>query len=480
MVADRRPTGQLAELRAAARSVRGRTTISVLLVVALACLAGGLTLLAVLRVLIAEDTAKAARLRVNEMSRQVSEALASQHPLVDLPVSDPNDEFVQVIDANGLVVGGSANVGGLAPQIPPASDRPVEIDGPLEESPVVVVSGSAYDGNARYTVLVGHSLYAVGDATRVIVEMLAVGLPLLLTIIGLTIWISIGRALAPVEAIRSEVDSISSVLDRRVPVPDSDDEIARLARNMNGMLSRIEATMQRQRRFVADASHELRSPVAAIRQHAEVSLADPSRYAGEELAGSVLSETLRVQHLIDDLLLLASADEKLTDARRDPVDLDDLVFAEADKLRSSTTLQVEVGSVSAGRVDGDSHALQRLLRNLVDNAARHAVARISLGLSERGPSGSPPNGPGPVDGPRTVTLTVADDGPGIPEADRTRVLERFVRLDTARTRGDGGGGLGLAIVAEVARAHHATVRIDDGPLGGARIELEFPASTDSA
>jgi signal transduction histidine kinase len=227
------------------------------------------------------------------------------------------------------------------------------------------------------------------------------------------------------------------------------------------MLARLEQSVAKQRGFVADASHELRSPVAAIRQHAEVSLADPTRYPGGELATTVLVETMRVQRLIEDLLLLARADERSLEAGREPVDLDDLVFEEATRLREITPLRVDTGAVSAGRVDGNPDALRRLLHNLADNAARHAVQRIELGLAEH---------------PDHVLLSVEDDGPGIPAADRERVLERFVRLDAARARDDGGSGLGLAIVAELARAHNAELRIGTGALGGARVEVSFPRS----
>jgi signal transduction histidine kinase len=165
-------------------------------------------------------------------------------------------------------------------------------------------------------------------------------------------------------------------------------------------------------------------------------------------------------------LLLARADENSLDAGREPVDLDDVVFEEASRLRGSTTrggnpLRVDTGAVSAGRVDGNPDALRRLLHNLADNAARHAVQRIELGLAEH---------------PDHVLLTVEDDGPGIPADDRERVLERFVRLDASRARDDGGSGLGLAIVAELARAHHAQLRIGTGELGGARVEVSFPRS----
>jgi signal transduction histidine kinase len=282
--------------------------------------------------------------------------------------------------------------------------------------------------------------------------------------VAATTWTVVGRALAPVEAIRAEVDAISAAaLHRRVPDPPADDEIGRLARTMNRMLARLERAQARQRRLVADASHELRSPVAAIRQHAEVALAHPGRTTTTELAGTVLAEDLRLQRLAEDLLLLTKADEHSLALRRRPVDLDDLVFEEAGRLRDATRLRVDTAAVSAARVEGDAAALARVLRNLADNAARHAGGRLAFSVAER-------------DG--LAVLRVDDDGPGIPVADRERVFERFVRLDDARARDDGGSGLGLAIVAELVAAHGGTVAVAASPLGGARVEVALPRLAD--
>jgi signal transduction histidine kinase len=288
----------------------------------------------------------------------------------------------------------------------------------------------------------------------------------LLAVVAVTTWFVVGRALAPVEAIRAEVDAISaSALHRRVPDPPADDEIGRLSTTMNRMLDRLERAQARQRRLVSDASHELRSPVAAIRQHAEVALAHPDRATTTELATTVLAEDLRLQRLAEDLLLLTRADEHTLALRRRPVDLDDLVFDEARRLRGVSGLRVDTARVSAGRVEGDAAGLRRVLRNLGDNATRHANRRVAFSLAER-------------DG--VVLLEVDDDGPGVPEADRERVFERFVRLDDARARDDGGSGLGLAIVAELVAAHGGTVTLASSPIGGTRVEVSLPRLTDPA
>jgi len=230
-------------------------------------------------------------------------------------------------------------------------------------------------------------------------------------------------------------------------------------------LRRVARAEAAQRRFVSDASHELRSPVATVRQHAEVALAHPGRADAGALAGTVLDEAVRMQRLVDDLLLLARADESaLLRAGRRAVDLDDLVLEEVRRLRAARPdLRVDAAAVGAARVTGDADALRRLVRNLGENAARHARARVAFALSD------------PGDG--WARLVVEDDGPGIPAADRDRVFERFVRLDEARSRGAGGAGLGLAIVAEVAAAHRGRAEAGEAAeLGGARFAVTLPSA----
>jgi signal transduction histidine kinase len=228
------------------------------------------------------------------------------------------------------------------------------------------------------------------------------------------------------------------------------------------MLARLQGAQSAQRRFVSDASHELRTPTASIRQHAEVALAHPDRVTVAGLAEPVHAEALRLQRLIDDLLLLARADEAGLALRRVAVDVDDLVLAEADRLRP-TVRRVDTSGVTAGRVLGDPAGLRRVLRNLADNATRHASSAVAFGIAT---------------GDGSVTVMVDDDGSGIPAAERVRVLDRFVRLADARARDEGGSGLGLAIVAELVAAHGGTVAIADAPLGGARVTVTLPGVQD--
>jgi signal transduction histidine kinase len=480
--------------------VRVRTTVAAVVVAGLAMAVGGLALMAVLRDTLTREVEAAARLRAEDVVSLLASDPAGRRPLA---VDDPDEWIIQVLDEGGRVVRSSPNAEGRGPLARPrpgeSSEVAVKAGGPIEEDGrylAVAVSagtppaggpggaspgGGSTDGPpadasaggpaggsalAGWTVVVARSTETVTEATAAVGGLLGVGLPLLLAVVAGTTWFVVGRALAPVEAIRAEVDAISaSALHRRVPDPPADDEIGRLSVTMNRMLERLERAQARQRRLVSDASHELRSPVAAIRQHAEVALAHPGRTTISELAATVLAEDLRLQRLAEDLLLLTRADEHTLALRRRPVDLDDLVFDEARRLRGVTGLRVDTAQVSAGRVEGDAAGLRRVLRNLGDNAARHANRRVSFSVAER-------------DG--VVLLEVDDDGPGVPEADRERVFERFVRLDDARARDDGGSGLGLAIVAELVAAHGGTVTLASSPIGGTRVELSLPRLSDPA
>jgi signal transduction histidine kinase len=456
MAAERRRSWA-ALARGRSGTVRVRTTVAATLVVGVAMAIGAVALVAVLRVTLTREVLASAQLR----GADVAAVLEAGTPPGELAVGDPEDLLIQVLDAGGRVVASSPNVAGAPPVARLRPGESANVDVPIDNDDFLAVATAANTPTGRLTVVVARAVDVVGESTRIVSIMLAVGLPVLLLLVAATTWRVVGRALAPVEAIRNEVDEISAAeLHRRVPDPPGGDEITRLAQTMNRMLGRLERSSARQRRFIADASHELRSPVASIRQHAEVALAHPDRTTLAELAATVLTEDLRVQRLVEDLLLLARADEHTLQPRRRLVDLDDLVFEEASRLREATSLRVDTTAVSAGRIDGDAAGLRRVLRNLGDNAAHHARGRIVFALGQE-------NG--------AVVLTVDDDGPGIPEADRARVLERFVRLDDARARDAGGSGLGLAIVAELVGAHGGELGIAGSPLGGARVQIRLAA-----
>jgi signal transduction histidine kinase len=442
--------------RMLAGTVRFRATLAAVVVVGAALTVAAVALVATLHRTLTDQVRSAARIRAEE----VAASLESGTGPPALMVAEHDAQLVQVLDEAGGVVAASPNIAGAGAlaRLRPGESGPVHT--PLDDDPFLAVAVAADTPAGRRTVVVGQSLADVSEPAQVVTDLLLLGLPALLALVAVTTWRAAGRALAPVEAIRREVEEISAAeLHRRVPRPRTGDEIDRLASTVNHMLARLEGAQASQRRFVADASHELRSPVAAIRQHAEVALAHPDRAPTADLAATVRAESLRMQRLVDDLLLLAKADERTLGLRRAAVDLDDLVFDAAGRLRASTTVRVDTTGVSAGRVTGDAMGLLRVVQNLGENAARHARTTVSFGLSE-------------VD--NTVVLVVDDDGPGIPAPDRSRIFERFVRLDDARARDDGGSGLGLAIVAELVAAHGGSVSVGASCLGGARVEVIFP------
>lgn len=414
----------------------------------------------VLRRSLTDDVRNAANIRA-EAVKEVIEA--GSLPDV-LRVGDEEDEFVQVLDRAGEIVASSANVAGdpAVVRLGPGESRKIGV--PFEDESFLAVAVAADGSEGPYTVVTGRTLETVVESTRIVVNLLVVGLPLLLVVVATVTRRVVGRALAPVEAIRDEVETISTdELHRRVPDPATGDEIARLAGTMNQMLERLEEGQARQRRFVSDASHELRSPVASIRQHAEVALAHPTRASTPDLAGVVVAESLRLQRLVEDLLLLARMDENRADGHKEMIDLDDVVFAEVDHIRSMTDKAIDTSRVSAGRVIGDRSPLVRLVGNILDNAVRHARSSVAVSLAEDD---------------EHVLLAVDDDGLGIAAEERRRVFERFVRLQEARDRDSGGSGLGLAIVAEVAVAHGGSAAVVTSELGGARLEVRLPRVED--
>lgn len=371
----------------------------------------------------------------------------------------------QVVTANGRVAISSANLRGeprlftFSPGSPGAirtvATTPLGDNGPYR---VAAVSTPGATGT-RYLVYVGQPISEVSVSVTQLEAALAVGVPALLAVLAAITWWLVGRSLRPVDVLRRQAADITVTdLNRRVEIPPTKDELARLAVTLNDLLARLEGSFDQQRQFVADAAHELRSPVAAILSQLEVD----HRYA-EDGAGrrteATIREVWRMSQSVDDLLALARIDAapRLSTA---PVDLDDLVFTEVKALRSHTHLVVDASGVTAARVRGDAGLLVRAVRNLLDNAAHHARQRISVRLVRSG---------------EEALLTVADDGPGIEEQHRDKIFERFTRLSNGRSRDLGGVGLGLSIVHEVVAAHDGRVSVDDNA-PGARFTVRLPAA----
>jgi signal transduction histidine kinase len=384
-----------------------------------------------------------------------------------LLMTDQRVFAVQVIDASGVVIRRSASAPDtpLLPLDEFGSTLRSGFEDDLSPNDDMRMAGQRADtATGTYTVIVGAGSEAAEYTAATVALLLAFAAPVIASVAGAASYRLVKRSLRSVEAIRAQVAEISaSDLAERVPVPPQYDEISALAVTMNEMLARVEAGHEAQRRFVGDASHELRSPLASIISALEVAQDYPETLDDELRSGTLIPEAHRMQALVEDLLLLARADERGIVLREEDVHLDVLAEGEVTRLRRDTAFDIRFEAEPAVTV-GDLTGLGRVLRNLVDNAARHARSTIEITVVEEGPD---------------VLLVVADDGPGIPEADRQRVFDRFVRLDTARSREGGGSGLGLAIVAELVAAHRGTVEISDQPGGGARITVLLPVQTRS-
>lgn len=468
------------------RSVRARTSLFATAVVTVALVVAGIAVVWALRNNLSSQADLQAEVTAREVASQI--AVGTSYDKLNLPDGDTNP--VQVVDANHQVRAASDELttitGTSATAVTPAaptatasagsSDEDGDSDDDSGSAPgrsevsndVDYSTGRATvdDHTADYrfaavkatnpsgetaTVYAGAPLATEQNAVGTVVNAMLIGLPLLLAVVAGVTWLTTRRALRPVEGIRAELSAItaSSDLSRRVPEPDSHDEIARLAATTNETLAALEASVEQQRRFVADASHELRSPIASLRTQLEVAAAHPELL---DLDGAVL-DTVRLQVLAADLLLLARLDAG-EQQQGGPVALDELVLEQV--ARRTDRIPVHLTVKTPVRLNGSGSQLARVLGNLLDNAQRHATSTVSVTLRTEGP---------------TAVLEVADDGPGVSPEDRERIFERFVRLDDARSRDEGGAGLGLAIARDVIRSHGGDITVRDAAGGGALFEV---------
>ncbi|MFD9013576.1 sensor histidine kinase [Streptomyces sp. NPDC059552] len=446
-------------------SIRARTAAAAALAMAAVLAAGGLWLHALLRANLLDNTTGRAELAARKVAAQLDSRTLP--PGGRLPAPESGVDLVLVRDEAGRTVASTGSGTGDPKHTPDLAGAPRP--GPGEDSRSAVLPPARPGGERRAVVVVNapgaHTVYAmtvlgdVDDATRAVAIGLLAGAPPLTGFAAALAWWVTGRALRPVNAIRRELAAVTaSELDRRVPDPGGADEIARLARTVNDTLDRLERSDARQRQFTADASHELRNPLAAVRSRLEVALAmdRPDR----ESVGAALADTERLQRIAADLLLLARLDGGPV-PRSEPVDLALLAAEDAARRggpRGDARVSLRLDARAPVPASGDPARLERALANLVDNALRYARAEVVVRAAEH-------------DGWRLLEVT--DDGPGIPEADRDRVFERFVRLDADRGRASGGTGLGLAIAREIARAHGGDVRALPAPGGGARLVLRI-------
>ena len=443
-------------------SVRVRITLLATIAVAAGLAVGATLLVGSLRSALLDAQGGTGQRRAAELA-----ALAGRGPLpAELPALDAGRlTLLQVLDMNGRVVAASPQLRGL-PALMQPTDRHREVRDELDhigEGPWLVEPTPATLGGRPGVVLVITSLTDYKRSAELLRNSLLVSLPILILSVAGVVWVVVGRALRPVEAMRAEVEHITSErLDRRVPAPATGDEIGRLASTLNDMLDRLEESSNTQRRFVADASHELRTPIANIRVAMEVASAHPEQANWVDVAANVLEQDARMERMTDDLLLLGRTGETSVPLRLGPVDLGELVTAELSRAVPADRRLV-VSEVASVTVTGDREQLVRILSNLVENALRHARRQVTIGV---------------IAGSSSVELKVSDDGPGINRADREVVFDPFVRLDDHRDRHQGGVGLGLAIVRQVVLAHHGTIRVTDNEPGAVFV-VRLPLSGSS-
>jgi signal transduction histidine kinase len=369
----------------------------------------------------------------------------------------------QVLDASGHVLAASRTLAGM-PAVyllhagTTQAVRQKAADGVVPSEVQVVATRTTVAGRP-VVIIAATSTSLLHQLTTEIAARLLFTVPIALILAGLAVWLIVGRALRPVEHIRRAVTEITSAdLSRRVPEPGTPDEIGHLAHTMNDMLERLDDAARQQRRFVADASHELRTPLAAIRTTLDVGLAYPDRAPWPVIAERAVQQSARLEELINQLLLLAKADERQLAGQADEVDLAAVLrdtVAQLPGHRAEIDLRIAANLTTTG----DAANLGRLFRNIIDNALRYAAGRVVVSAAADG---------------EAVKVQIDDDGPGIPAADRARVFDRFVRLDSSRERGTGTTGLGLAIAREIAVAHHGDITLLERPGGGTRAVVTLP------
>ncbi|MEV6349132.1 ATP-binding protein [Actinoplanes sp. NPDC051851] len=446
--------------------VRMRSALAAGIVVFLASVLAGGILLVIARSLLLDDVETSLDDRAAQVTAALTAGDASALGAALRPGNGGGHSLVQVLDVSGDVVYGSSAISGLGAMsgLRPEAGKQDEETRLLaigEGDPFRILAVGVDTPAGERIVLVAESMDYVSDATEAIVTALLIGLPVLAVSVIVATFLFVGRTLKPVEGMRQRAATITATnLHARLPVPFAEDEIAALARTMNTMLDRIEASAATQRRFVADASHELRSPLTTIHANADLLAAADLDEKPARSVERIRTETARMARLVDDLLLLARVDDRQLSLRREDVDLDDLVYAERERVAVEHPALRIAGAVDPVRVTGDPDQLNRVLRNLVDNSVRYAATVVTISLTTT-------NGYGEI--------VVGNDGPPIPAAERSRIFDRFVRLDDSRSRQGGGTGLGLAIAREIVSGHSGTLTVD--PLdSGAALRVRLPTT----
>jgi signal transduction histidine kinase len=455
------------------RGLRARVTMTAAAGLLIAFAAADLLLFNALRVSLTRSVDDSARQGATEIAALVdANRLPNPVPVAAGTVT------IQVLDASGRIIDVSPDADRLVPLLSPAQAADSARTGaafllpgaPYDMPSLLRVTAVAADGG--HLVIAAVPYQSVGDSLSVVAKALLFGTPPLFVLFTATTWLVVGSTLRPVAELRRGASRITATgVPHELPVPEARDEVRLLALTLNDMLLRLAEAGQRQRDLVSDTAHELRSPIASIRAQLEVALDHPDRQDWAETAAGVLTDTLRLAQLAEDLLLLARLDESGGRLRRAvALDLAALSATVAERYAGARVpvMAPAVVPEESALVAGDSDSLDRLLVNLIDNAIRYARSQVTVTVQ-------------PED--QCVVLAVTDDGPGIPAADAERAFGRFTRLDAARSRDGedpGGAGLGLAIVRATAQAHGGTAWLEPAFQGsnppGLRAVVRLPAA----
>jgi signal transduction histidine kinase len=377
----------------------------------------------------------------------------------------PGTGFAQVIGPEGHVVDATPGLSRSplldARQLARALRGPAFLQSTIGDEHFRLLAIPVAAQGQRLAVVVGTSLEPRSEALTDMRSQLLIGGPIALLLASLAGYLLAAAALRPVERMGERAATISAASPgRRLPVPRTEDEIARLGIRLNDMLARLEAGLDRERTLVANASHELRTPLALLKTEIELALDGPA--SAPRLVAALRSaaeETDRLSQLADDLLLLARVDSGELPLRRSQIAVDELLDSIATRFgrrARDASRRIEVTAPAGLTVLADRRRLEQALTNLVENALRYGAGSIRLeAVADSG----------------TLALHVTDEGPGFPAEFLDRAFERFSRADGSRA----GAGLGLAIVAAIAHAHGGTVTASNRPTGGAGIVVRFPA-----
>jgi two-component system, OmpR family, sensor kinase len=451
-------------------SIRLRVAAVFTLALAVAFALGSWLLASELRTVVLRSVDAGLTAQLTTASRLVPSSQPSARPAA-LPALVPGDYIIQLIDPAGHVRAAGPEDAGV-PLLTPALRQTARqgritvtttVDGDAER-----VMAEPVRARPGWIAVAGASLEAADGTVSALVTRLAIGGSIFILVCGVGAYLLARAALAPAERLRREAAGLTEQDPAaRLPVPGTRDEIAALAGTMNDLLARLHSALARQRSFVADASHELRTPFAVLSGELELA-ARPGR-TREELADAVASaadEAARLSRITDDLLTLASSDERQLAVRAEPTDPAMLLARSAEQAGrraadAGVTFQISAAPGLVALVDSDR--IRQAVDNLIDNALRFAPpgSQIEISAAASGPD---------------VTVAVADSGPGFPADFLPHAFERFRRPDSGRARADGGAGLGLAIVDAIARAHGGTATASNQPAGGAVVQLRLPGA----